>query len=52
MLNGQKLQGSTTAKEVYDFLNARGMTGDFPLMTTVYRVLYAGESPETIVKDI
>jgi glycerol-3-phosphate dehydrogenase (NAD+) len=52
MLNGQKLQGTTTAKEVYEFLKARNMTEDFPLMTTVYRIIYEGEPPETIVRDI
>ncbi|KAI9285655.1 glycerol-3-phosphate dehydrogenase [NAD+] [Umbelopsis sp. AD052] len=52
MLNGQKLQGTTTAKEVHEFLKARNMTEDFPLMTTVYRIIYDGEPPETIVRDI
>lgn len=52
MLNGQKLQGTTTAKEVYEFLEVRGMTDEFPLMTTVYRIIYCGEAPETIVRDI
>lgn len=51
MLNGQKLQGTTTAKEVYDFLSVRGKTQDFPLMTCVYRIIYCGDSPEMIAKD-
>lgn len=35
-LNGQVLQGTSTAKEVYSFLKARGMENDFPLFTAVY----------------
>lgn len=35
-LNGQKLQGTSTAKEVYSFLNSRGLADDYPLFTAVY----------------
>lgn len=34
-LNGQKLQGTSTAKEVYSFLKARGKELEYPLFTTV-----------------
>ena len=34
-LNGQKLQGTSTAKEVNDFLKARGRAEDYPLFTAV-----------------
>ena len=36
-LNGQMLQGTSTAKEVYGFLKARGKEEEFPLFTAVYR---------------
>ena len=36
-LNGQMLQGTSTAKEVYEFLKARGKEEDFPLLTATYR---------------
>jgi glycerol-3-phosphate dehydrogenase (NAD+) len=36
-LNGQKLQGTSTAKEVNSFLKRRGLENDFPLFTAVYR---------------
>lgn len=35
-LNGQKLQGTSTAKEVNSFLKARGLEKDYPLFTAVY----------------
>jgi glycerol-3-phosphate dehydrogenase (NAD+) len=35
-LNGQKLQGTSTAKEVNSFLKARGLEKDYPLFTGVY----------------
>lgn len=34
-LNGQMLQGTTTAREVNSFLKARGLEGDYPLFTAV-----------------
>lgn len=36
-LNGQMLQGTSTAKDVYGFLKARGRESDFPLLVGVYR---------------
>ena len=35
-LNGQKLQGTSTAYEVNSFLRSQGMEDDFPLFTAVY----------------
>jgi glycerol-3-phosphate dehydrogenase (NAD+) len=34
-LNGQKLQGTSTAKEVNSFLKARGLDAEYPLFTAV-----------------
>ena len=39
-LNGQMLQGTSTAEEVNGFLKERGMERDFPLLTAVYRELW------------
>ena len=36
-LNGQILQGTSTAKEVYFFLKERGKVDEFPLLTGTYR---------------
>lgn len=52
MLNGQKLQGTTTSQEVYNFLSARNMTHEFPLMTAIYRVIYEKAPPESIAHDL
>ncbi|KAI9827611.1 MAG: glycerol-3-phosphate dehydrogenase [Phylliscum demangeonii] len=44
-LNGQMLQGTSTAKEVYGFLNEKGRERDFPLFTAVYRGASSSSSP-------
>lgn len=38
-LNGQKLQGVSTAEEVNVFLKSQGQEQDFPLFTAVYKIL-------------
>jgi len=38
-LNGQKLQGTSTAKEVNSFLKARGLESEYPLFTAVIGIL-------------
>jgi glycerol-3-phosphate dehydrogenase (NAD+) len=35
LLNGQKLQGTDTAKELHEFLKARGRVEAYPLFTVV-----------------
>lgn len=47
-LNGQKLQGTSTAVEVNEFLKAQGMEADFPLFTAVYNILEGKAKPEDI----
>jgi len=49
MLNGQKLQGFDTAKEVYSYLENENMTQEFPLFTRVYSICYEGLSAASIV---
>jgi glycerol-3-phosphate dehydrogenase (NAD+) len=54
-LNGQKLQGTSTAYEVNTFLKSQGLEKDFPLFTAVYKVLEgkakAQDIPSLIEKD-
>lgn len=51
-LNGQQLQGTSTAHEVNSFLKKEGKEQDFPLFTAVYNILEgknkATEIPELI----
>jgi glycerol-3-phosphate dehydrogenase (NAD+) len=47
-LNGQKLQGTSTAYEVNEFLKSQGMEAEFPLFTAVYNILEGNAKPEDI----
>ncbi|KAL8656035.1 MAG: hypothetical protein Q9210_000523 [Variospora velana] len=47
-LNGQMLQGLSTAEEVYGFLKARGKEDEFPLLVGTYRILQG----EVKVRDL
>ncbi|KAF2645804.1 glycerol-3-phosphate dehydrogenase-like protein [Massarina eburnea CBS 473.64] len=48
VLNGQKLQGTSTAYEVNEFLKQQGHEADFPLFTAVYNILEGNAKPEDI----
>ncbi|TPX62839.1 hypothetical protein PhCBS80983_g00088 [Powellomyces hirtus] len=52
MLNGQKLQGTLTAKEVHEILKSKNMVKEFPFFTAVYRVCYEGLAPKNLVDEI
>lgn len=52
LLQGQKLQGPATALKVYHYLAERGLTEEYPLFTTVYRVCYEHRSIDTFFEDI
>jgi glycerol-3-phosphate dehydrogenase (NAD+) len=47
-LNGQKLQGTTTAHEVNSFLKARGREGEYPLFRAVCDILEGRATVEDI----
>ncbi|UPX17981.1 Glycerol-3-phosphate dehydrogenase (NAD(+)) [Ascochyta rabiei] len=47
-LNGQKLQGTSTAIEVNQFLKSQGKEVDFPLFTAVYNILEGKAKPQDI----
>ncbi|KAH7062480.1 glycerol-3-phosphate dehydrogenase-like protein [Macrophomina phaseolina] len=47
-LNGQKLQGTSTAYEVHSFLESQGMVDEFPLFTAVYNILEGNTKAEEI----
>ncbi|KAM6154771.1 glycerol-3-phosphate dehydrogenase [NAD(+)], cytoplasmic isoform 1-T1 [Erethizon dorsatum] len=43
MLNGQKLQGPQTARELHSILQNKGLVDKFPLFMAVYKVCYEGQ---------
>ncbi|CAH8277676.1 unnamed protein product [Arabidopsis lyrata] len=50
MLQGQKLQGVSTAREVYEVLNHCGWLEMFPLFSTVHQICTGHLQPEAIVQ--
>jgi len=52
MLNGQKLQGTLAAEEVYLSLKSRQLLDVFPLMTTIYEIAFQGRPIDEITKGI
>ncbi|GLT33171.1 hypothetical protein SLA2020_077820 [Shorea laevis] len=50
MLQGQKLQGVSTAREVYEVLSHRGWLELFPLFTTVHEICTGRLPPSAIVE--
>ncbi|KAL0395734.1 UNVERIFIED_CONTAM: Glycerol-3-phosphate dehydrogenase [NAD(+)] [Sesamum calycinum] len=50
MLQGQKLQGVSTAKEVYEVLRHRGWLELFPLFSTVHEICTSRLPPTAIVE--
>ncbi|KAI0482513.1 NAD-dependent glycerol-3-phosphate dehydrogenase N-terminus-domain-containing protein [Xylariaceae sp. FL0804] len=47
-LNGQKLQGTSTAVEVHSFLAKRGRQDDYPLFTAVFDILEGRKTVDDI----
>jgi len=50
MLNGQKLQGTITAKDVMVVLKNKGVAGDFPLFARIHEIAFEGKDPSSIVE--
>ncbi|KAE8410216.1 NAD-dependent glycerol-3-phosphate dehydrogenase N-terminus-domain-containing protein [Aspergillus pseudocaelatus] len=49
-MNGQKLQGTSTAKSVHEFLEKHGKVQDFPLFDAVYGILVGKTSVDSLPK--
>ncbi|KAI5833160.1 NAD-dependent glycerol-3-phosphate dehydrogenase [Schizophyllum commune Tattone D] len=52
LLNGQKLQGVETAREVFEFLQARKRLDGYPLFEKVYRISFEGMDPKRMFEDL
>lgn len=52
LLNGQKLQGTLTAKEVYEVLQTHGLLASFPLINVIYRIAFQGHDVASITDGI
>lgn len=52
MLNGQKLQGTLTSKEVHEILDKKGLVDKFPLFTNVYRIVYENSPAADITRGL
>jgi len=52
LLNGQKLQGTLTSREVYAVLESRGALDMFPLIKTIYEIAFLGRHIKTIIEGI
>ncbi|KAM0685715.1 hypothetical protein COBT_003072 [Conglomerata obtusa] len=49
-MDGQKLQGTLTAKEIFGFLQAKGKENEFPLFVMVYKICYKQEPCDSILE--
>ena len=52
LLDGQKLQGIRTAKEVFSVLNSRNMINSFPLMKSICGIAFDGMPVASITEGI
>ncbi|WFD04697.1 glycerol-3-phosphate dehydrogenase (NAD(+)) [Malassezia vespertilionis] len=52
LLNGQKLQGTETAREVHEYLAHRGKVDEYPLFYNIYKISFEGMDPAKLSDGI
>lgn len=52
LLNGQKLQGTITAKDAYKLIASKHVASDFPLIKIIYEISFEGRPVESIIEGI
>mmetsp|Transcript_6910 Transcript_6910/g.17332 ORF Transcript_6910/g.17332 Transcript_6910/m.17332 type:complete len:505 (-) Transcript_6910:672-2186(-) len=52
LLNGQKLQGTITAKDAYKLIASKNVANDFPLIKIIYEISFEGRPVESIIEGI
>ncbi|KAF6001021.1 glycerol-3-phosphate dehydrogenase [Cyanidiococcus yangmingshanensis] len=52
LLNGQKLQGTLTAKEIYEILQRQNLLQEFPFFEVIYAIAYQGRSVEGFLQQL
>eukprot|EP00933_Yihiella_yeosuensis_P066091 TRINITY_DN7016_c1_g1_i1.p1 TRINITY_DN7016_c1_g1~~TRINITY_DN7016_c1_g1_i1.p1 ORF type:complete len:366 (-),score=102.14 TRINITY_DN7016_c1_g1_i1:437-1534(-) len=50
LLNGQKLQGTLTAQEIWPVMKEHNLLEKLPLFTTIYQISFQDKAPWTVVK--
>merc|ERR1712224_436442 len=52
LLNGQKLQGTITARDAYKLISSKHVVNDFPLIKIIYEISFEGRPVESIIEGI
>ena len=52
LLNGQKLQGTETTRDVIEFLESHGKVDKYPLFKTIYDICYNGLDPQQLTERL
>merc|ERR1719277_1360868 len=50
LLNGQKLQGTLTAQEIWPVMQKHNLCEKLPLFTTIYQIAFEDKAPWAVVK--
>ena len=50
LLNGQKLQGTITSKDVSTVLKTKKMEAEFPLFTRIFEIAFEGKPVSSIIE--